>query len=91
MSSTVGQKGQIVIEKSIREALGVAPGYIAIQRLMKDHVVIFFFPPEHNRSLRGILASKIRKRPTTDDWSEIKEAAWAQATTESWKEENLTS
>ena len=88
MPAIVGQKGQIVIEKAIRDALGIQPGYIAVQRLVEDRVEIFFYPPEHNRSLKGILADKIQKRPETQDWSEIRQTAWAQAAVESWIEEN---
>ena len=53
----VGPKGQVVIEKEIRDKLGVEPGWLAIQQLVEDHVEISFIPPEHNRSLAGILAS----------------------------------
>ena len=88
MPAIVGQKGQIVIEKAIRDALGIQPGYIAVQRLVEGRVEIFFYPPEHNRSLKGILADKIQKRPETQGWSEIRQAAWAQAAVESWIEEN---
>jgi bifunctional DNA-binding transcriptional regulator/antitoxin component of YhaV-PrlF toxin-antitoxin module len=88
MPAIVGQKGQIVIEKAIRDALHIEPGYIAVQRLIDGRVELFFYPPEHNRSLKGILADKIQKRPETQDWAEIRQAAWAQAAVESWIEEN---
>jgi bifunctional DNA-binding transcriptional regulator/antitoxin component of YhaV-PrlF toxin-antitoxin module len=39
MEYTVSTEGQIVIDKSIREALGVDAGHIAVQRLVDDHVV----------------------------------------------------
>ena len=51
MSSLVGAKGQVTIEKGIRDALGVQPGWRAVQRLEGDRVVIEFLPPKHRRSL----------------------------------------
>jgi bifunctional DNA-binding transcriptional regulator/antitoxin component of YhaV-PrlF toxin-antitoxin module len=75
MTYTVGAKGQVVIEKAIREALGVDAGYIAVQKLVDNHVEIHFYPPEHTRSLRGILAEYARQ-PVPDDWREIEDAAW---------------
>jgi bifunctional DNA-binding transcriptional regulator/antitoxin component of YhaV-PrlF toxin-antitoxin module len=52
----VGTKGQVVIEKAIRDALGVKPGWLAIQQVVDGHLEIHFFPPEHSESLLGILA-----------------------------------
>ncbi len=77
MLTTVGQKGQIVIEKTIREALGLQPGYVAVQKLADDHVEIYFYPPEHRQSLRGMLADKITKPVPTVEWSTLREQAWA--------------
>jgi AbrB family looped-hinge helix DNA binding protein len=82
MANTVGEKGQLVIEKPIREALGVQPGSIAVQILRDDHVEIRFYPPEHSRSLKGVLADKIKKTPETRDWREIQEEAWRAAAEE---------
>src|SRR5579863_5670176 len=59
MTNIVGEKGQVVIEKPIREALGILPGSTAVQELRDDHVEIRFYPPEHRRSLRGVLAGRI--------------------------------
>ena len=58
MASTVGEKGHIVIEKPIRDALGIQPGFVAVQHVRDGHVEISFYPPEHNRSLRGVLPQK---------------------------------
>lgn len=55
MSTLVGTKGQVTIEKEIRETLGIQPGWRAVQELDGDSVVIRFRPPKHNRSLCGIL------------------------------------
>lgn len=82
MLATVGQKGQIVIEKALREALGLQPGYFAVQKLVSDHIEIYFYPPEHKRSLRGLLANKIQKRMATDDWQAVREEAWRHAAEE---------
>ena len=56
MANKVGTKGQVVIDKKIREKLGIGPGWIALQSLVDDHVEIRFVGPEHNRSLMGSLA-----------------------------------
>jgi AbrB family looped-hinge helix DNA binding protein len=48
MANAVGEKGQLVIEKPIREALGVQAGSIAVQILRDDHVEIRFYPPEQS-------------------------------------------
>lgn len=61
MSNKVGSKGQVVIEKSIRDALSILPGSVAVQRLVGDRVEIRFLPPEHNESLFGILADYVTR------------------------------
>lgn len=82
MTTTVGTKGQVVIEKKIRERLGVEPGSLAVQRLVDDHVEIYFVPPTHRRSLRGILASHVRRHVSPEEWNAAREEAWAQAARE---------
>jgi len=80
MATLVGPKGQVVIEKPIRDALGVKPGYSAVQLVVDNHVEIRFYPPEHNESLRGVLASKRRRTVSPDEWEEaleIAHEAWA--------------
>lgn len=77
MSHKVGPKGQLVIEKRIRDELGVEPGSLAVQERVGDHVKIRFFPPEHNRSLRGVLKPHVRRWPSPDQsWEDIVEEAW---------------
>ena len=83
MANVVGPKGQVVIEKEIRDQLGIKPGWLALQLLVDGHVEIHFVPPEHNRSLKGIL------RPYLDpglvaglSWDEIRERAWQAAAEE---------
>ncbi len=82
MAHTVGDKGQVVIEKPIREALGVQPGSIAVQSLVEDHVEIRFYPPEHTRSLRGVLAKYAKNPISPDEWQAVREQAWADAIAE---------
>ena len=79
MPSVIGQKGQIVIEKPIRDALRLEPGYLAIQRLVDDHVELYFYPPEHRESLRGVLADQARRSVAPEQWSEALEEAWSRA------------
>jgi len=72
MPSKVGERGQITIEKAIREELGVYAGDQAVQWIEDGHVVVAFAPAPHRRSLFGILADKITKRPENeDDWSAL--------------------
>lgn len=79
MQGIVGTKGQIVIAKEIRDRLGVEPGWLAMQRVVDDHVEIRFLPPEHNRSLKGTLAEFTRVTVPVEEWAEKRERAWKQA------------
>jgi len=85
MSSTVGEKGQIVIEKPIRDALGIQPGFVAVQQMRDGHVEIRFYPPEHNRSLRGVLADRIKSSVSQEKWQQAREDAWSQAVADAKK------
>jgi len=80
----VGAKGQLVIEKEIRDQLGVQPGWTAHQRIVDGHVEINFVPPPQRRSLLGVLARYATNLPPMSDneWQEAREAAWAS----SWME-----
>lgn len=79
MAHLVGEKGQVVIEKPIRETLGIQPGFVTVQAVVGDHVEIRFFPPEHRRSLRGRLASFARRSVPEEQWAQAREEAWAAA------------
>ena len=83
MPSRVGQKGQVVISKEIRDKLGVEPGSWAFQSIVDGHLEIHFLPPEHNRSLLGSLApyTDVVVQPG-DEWHEAKERAWEAAARE---------
>lgn len=60
MANRVGAKGNIVIEKEIRDHLGIQPGWETIQLLRDGHVEIHFLPPPKPGASAGIL------RPTGD-------------------------
>jgi len=78
MAYTVGPKGQVVIAKEIRDKLGVAPGWVALQRLAGDHAEVYFVPPPHRRSLKGSLTRFTKVRvPPGRAWDEARGAAWA--------------
>jgi AbrB family looped-hinge helix DNA binding protein len=75
MASTVGERGQITIEKGIREELGVYAGDVAIQRVEEGRVVIEFVPAPHRRSLAGALRDKITRVPDDESWEAIRDKA----------------
>jgi bifunctional DNA-binding transcriptional regulator/antitoxin component of YhaV-PrlF toxin-antitoxin module len=79
MPFRVGSKGQVVIDKRIRDELGVEPGSLAIQKRVGDHVEIAFLPPEHARSLRGILKGARRRTVPASSWEQAKSDAWRAA------------
>ena len=82
MANKVGEKGQVVIDKAIRDRLGIGPGWLAIQRIVDNHVEIHFVGPEHNRSLAGSLAQYVTDDVKDLSWHEIKEMAWTAAANE---------
>jgi bifunctional DNA-binding transcriptional regulator/antitoxin component of YhaV-PrlF toxin-antitoxin module len=71
IGSTVGERGQITIEKAVREALGVRPRDVAIQRVENGRLVVTFMrpAPAHCRSLAGILGTPPHP-PTGQPWDE---------------------
>jgi AbrB family looped-hinge helix DNA binding protein len=75
MTSTVGERGQVTIEKAIREELGIYAGDQAVQRVENGRVIIEFVPAPHNRSLAGILRDKVRRVPDDADWDVIRDIA----------------
>lgn len=75
MTSTVGERGQVTIEKAIREELGVYAGDVAVQRVEGRRVVIEFVPAPHRRSLAGVLRDKVQRVPDDETWSAIRDIA----------------
>ena len=75
MATTVGERGQVTIEKAIREELGVYAGDVAVQRVEGRRVVIEFVPAPHRRSLAGVLRDKVRPISGDESWAAIREIA----------------
>ena len=80
MASVVGTKGQVVIDKAIRDRLGISPGWRAYQTLDEGYVKIYFRPPPHSRSLLGVLREHITpdaaERLTQWSWADIEDEGW---------------
>ena len=54
MASRVGEQGQITIDRTVREQLGIRPGMIAHQRVVDGRLEVVFLPADHGRSLYGV-------------------------------------
>lgn len=76
MVSRVGERGQITIERAIREELAIYAGDEAVQRIEDGRIVIEVVPGPHSRSLAGSLKGKIRRQPPDESWTALREAAW---------------
>jgi AbrB family looped-hinge helix DNA binding protein len=76
MVTKVGAKGQVVIDRAIREQLGIEPGMLAVQRVVDDQVVLRFVPGAHRRSLAGAARPHITRRPTPHELAD-RGALWA--------------
>lgn len=79
MGNRVGAKGQIVIDKEIRDQLGIQPGWLAIQRLVDGHLEVRFLPAAHNRSLAGVLGKRTAVRVSSNEWEAAVDGAWQRA------------
>ena len=75
MASRVGERGQITVEKAIREELAVYAGDKAVQWVEDGRLVVEFVPAPHRRSLAGRLAGDVTRRPVDEDWASIRDAA----------------
>ncbi len=77
MSSRVGERGQITIEKAIREELAIYAGDETVQRVENGRIVIEVVPGRHRRSLAGALRHKVGRKPANESWEVLRDAAWA--------------
>lgn len=76
MTSRVGERGQITIEKAIREELAIYAGDEAVQRIEDGRIVIEVIPGRHRRSLAGSLRGKIGRKPRDESWDALRQATW---------------
>lgn len=76
MGSRVGERGQITIEKAIREQMGIYAGDETLQRIVDGRIVIDVIPGRHRRSLAGTLRGKVRRSPPDESWEALRQAAW---------------
>jgi AbrB family looped-hinge helix DNA binding protein len=76
MASRVGERGQITIEKAIREELAIYAGDETIQRVEDGRIVIDIVPGRHRRSLAGTLRDKVGRTPGDESWENLRDAAW---------------
>lgn len=76
MSSRVGERGQITIEKAIREELAIYAGDEAVQRVEHGRIVIEVIPGRHRRSMAGTLGDKVTRTPADESWDALRQAAW---------------
>ena len=83
MATIVGPKGQIVITKEIRDRLGVKPGWLTLQRIVDDHIEVYFVPPEHTDSLKGCLSDYVRASVSSSpEWDDARREAWSSSSRE---------
>ncbi len=76
MTSRVGERGQITIEKAIREELAIYAGDETIQRVEGGRIIIEIVPGRHRRSLAGSLRDKVGRKPANKSWESLRDAAW---------------
>lgn len=77
MASRVGERGQITLDKGIREELAIYAGDEAIQRVEDGRIVIEVVPGRHSRSLAGAAVPHIRRHPPDESWEALRDAAWS--------------
>jgi AbrB family looped-hinge helix DNA binding protein len=76
VTSRVGERGQITIEKAIREQLAIYAGDEAVQRVEDGRIVIEIVPGRHRRSLASSLRPHVGRVPDDERWEALREAAW---------------
>lgn len=75
MSSRVGERGQITIERAIREELGIYAGDEAVQRVEDGRIVIDIVPGRRTGSLAGVLRDRVTRQPPDETWNVLSAAA----------------
>jgi bifunctional DNA-binding transcriptional regulator/antitoxin component of YhaV-PrlF toxin-antitoxin module len=60
MPAIVTPRGQITVDRELRERLGVRPGMVAVQHVVGTQLIVTFIPAPHDRSLAGILGKPPR-------------------------------
>jgi bifunctional DNA-binding transcriptional regulator/antitoxin component of YhaV-PrlF toxin-antitoxin module len=77
LGTSVGERGQITIEKEIRDRLGVRPKDIAIQHVEDGRLIITFMRQHepHMRSAAGILGPPPRLPDSSRSWDDLVEEA----------------
>ncbi len=76
MTSRVGERGQITIEKAIREELAIYAGDETVQRVEDGRIVIEVIPGRHGRSIAGVLRDKVGRVPPDESWEALRDSAW---------------
>jgi AbrB family looped-hinge helix DNA binding protein len=76
MTSRVGERGQITIEKAIREELAIYAGDETVQRVQDGRIVIEVVHGRHRRSLAGSLRDKVGRPPEDESWDALRASAW---------------
>ncbi len=66
MASRVSERGQITIDRAIREHLGIKPRMVAYQRVVDGRLEVIFLLAPHRRSLYGVFQGKGGQPPVAD-------------------------
>lgn len=82
--TSVGERGQITIERDIRRALDIQPKDVAIQRIEHGRLVVEFIRPvePHTRSLVGVLGPS----PETPSDTADEDSSVGASIAEDWRE-----
>jgi AbrB family looped-hinge helix DNA binding protein len=64
--AVVGERFQVVIERDVRDELGIRPGDRAVETVENGRLVLTFVPARHRRSLLGRLSGQGRVTDMAD-------------------------
>lgn len=86
MASKVGAKGNIVIDKEIRDRLGIEAGWEAVQLLRDGYVEIYFLPPVEPGGSAGRLSQggNTSRLETAEGFRQAREEALGAAAAEQY-------